>query len=194
MQDVIGGKPDLILASASSRRHQLLKLMNIHYDADVPNVDETVIEQESALVYATRIASLKAKVIWEKKSRSIPVLAADTTISLDGEILGKPNNQEEAHAYLQSLSGCEHHVLTALSLYTNTKIIKNHSISTVKFKRLSEKEISAYSSTKEPLDKAGAYAIQGYAARFIEYFNGSYTGVMGLPLNELGKMLTQIEI
>jgi len=191
MRDTCQAKPDLILASASIRRRQLLKLLNIHYDVHTPNIDEAVIGQEEPLAYVHRIARQKANVVWQKYSTAIPVLAADTSVSFDGEIFGKPSNQEDARISLHALSGCEHQVLTAICLYTDTEVLESSSISKVKFKSLSAMQIEAYCATKEPLGKAGAYAIQGYAATFIEYFHGSYTGVMGLPLHELGKMLTQ---
>ena len=194
MHKAFESKPDLILASASIRRRQLLNLFNIHYDVEVPDIDESVQGQEEPLAYVRRIARQKADLVWGKKSSIIPVLAADTTISFNGEIIGKPSNQEEARECLYSLSGCEHQVLTAICLYTHANVFETHSISTVKFKRLSSMEITTYCNTNEPLDKAGAYAIQGHAATFVEYFNGSYTAVVGLPLRELGGLFDQAKL
>lgn len=194
MQHSIEHKVDLILASASMRRRLLLSLFNIHYDIQAPNIDEAVIAQEAPLSYVRRIARQKANIVWQKDTKPLPVLAADTTVVLNGKIIGKPSNQEDARICLHSLSGREHQILTAICLRTNKKVFEASSISTVKFRQLSLMEIEAYCSTEEPLDKAGAYAIQGRAAAFIEYFYGSYTGVMGLPLYELGKLLARTEL
>jgi septum formation protein len=155
------------------------------------DLDETALQGESPLAYVSRLAQAKATVGWER-SRDLgraPVLAADTAVVLDGRILGKPKGLDDAMAMLLQLSGRTHEVLTAVALRSSSGIEGKVSRSTVTFRPIDPSEARAYWETGEPSDKAGAYAIQGYAAIFISDLQGSYSGVMGLPLFETAALL-----
>ncbi len=184
----------LVLASGSSRRHSLLKRLNLEYSVVVPDVDERVIIDEPATEYVCRIARLKALTAYDFVSNNQSVLAADTIISLSGEIIGKPENAQHAKNILQKLSAEEHAVLTALCLKMQDRIYEAMVVTKVKFKQLTTSQIGAYCLTDEPYDKAGAYAIQGLAASFIEYIFGSYTNVIGLPLSDVCNLLEQANL
>ena len=179
---------DLILASGSSRRCSLLDLLCLRYSVHIPNVDESCLPDEKPSKYVERVARLKAQSIYEKFSKH-SVLAADTIVSSDEIIIGKPNSIQNAKEILHKLSGNMHDVYTAIYLLCSDggyhKLVK----STVKFKVLTDTEIEDYCMTNEPYDKAGAYAIQGAAVRFIEFVSGSYTNVIGLPLLETHEIL-----
>ena len=189
---------DLYLASSSPRRRELLKQIGIKFalisDLDV---DESLRATETPEQYVTRLAHEKAvagfsRIYSAEKDRSLampPVLGADTCIALDGEILGKPVSREEGISMLQLLSDRSHKVLTAICLFDDKQEQQCLSQSIVKFKALELDDIVSYWETGEPVDKAGAYAIQGIAAKFITHLQGSYSGVVGLPLYELAEML-----
>lgn len=193
------GKP-LYLASQSPRRLELLRqigllptvlrLRNNHPRADI---DETPRSGERAFNYVRRLAQEKAEAgllaIGERSLPVLPVVAADTTVTVDGIILGKPVSPEEAIDMLRRYSGRAHSVLTGVAVALNGRIEVVVSESEVQFKALSEHEIAAYVASKEGCDKAGAYGIQGRAAVFIERLSGSYSGVMGLPLFETSELL-----
>lgn len=185
---------ELILASASSRRCELLDQLGILYTSNVPNVDESRGAQEEPASYVQRMAHTKAEVVWTNSTAKLPVLAADTIIALDGSVIGKPRNRQDAEHSLMMLSGREHQVLTALCLWTKQEVYESMVKTIVKFRDISSSEIQAYCSTQEPYDKAGAYAIQGLAASFVEYISGSYTGVIGLPLPELRALLQRANL
>jgi septum formation protein len=185
---------EFILASGSSRRHSLLNRLNQKYSICVPNINEAVLAGEAASEYVCRMARTKALVIYQTLPSKLAVFAADTIISLDGEIIGKPDSREQANRILQKMSATEHEVLTALCL--NTKFDRFEMIvrTKVKFRMLTAHEIGRYCTTEEPYDKAGAYAIQGLGASFVEYFTGSYTNVIGLPLFEAWELLKQANL
>jgi len=183
----------LILASASCRRGELLEKIGINYKRIVPNIDENPLSTESAMNYVRRLAYNKAQNIWKSSKMTFPVLGADTIISLNDSILGKPRDTFDAVSCLKKLSGREHQVITGLCIWTNIRSYDSLVETSVKFRVLTTSEINAYCSTDEPYDKAGSYAIQGQASNFIEYVSGSYTNVMGLPLKELRVLLTQAE-
>ncbi len=185
---------ELILASASSRRCDLLDQLGILYTSHVPNVDETQGVQEEPAIYVQRMAHTKAEVVWTNSTAKLPVLAADTVIALDGAVIGKPRDRQDAEHSLMMLSGREHNVLTALCLWTKHGVYESMVETIVKFREISFSEIQAYCSTQEPYDKAGAYAIQGLAASFVEYISGSYTGVIGLPLSELCTLIQRANL
>lgn len=185
---------ELVLASGSSRRHSLLNQLNLEYRVVVPNVDEVVFAGELAAEYVCRIAKLKAEGVYEIVSANESILAADTIISLRGEIIGKPTDTQHAENILQKLSAVEHEVLTALCLKIQDRYYEATVVTKVKFKQLTKSQIVAYCLTNEPYDKAGAYAIQGLAATFVEYIFGSYTNVMGLPLFDVCKLLNQANL
>ena len=178
---------DLILASASPRRKQLLQdaIPGIHLIIEPADIDETRHPNEDAEAFVKRMAFEKARHVAEKhKDESHLVLAADTIVVHRNEILGKPVNAEHARQMLESLSNEQHVVMTAVSLiyrgYQKVFVTKT----TVKFARLSPERIQSYIDSGEPMDKAGAYGIQGKAAGFVEWIQGSYTCVVGLPLAE----------
>ncbi len=190
---------DLYLASTSPRRRELLKQIGIEFELiNKLDVDESLQHGEIPEHYACRLAEEKARagfaLLPVDELSSIPVLGADTCIAIDGEILGKPADREDCIAILQRLSGRSHQVLTAISLYDGEDVRQALSISTVTFKSLQLEEIENYWESGEPLDKAGAYAIQGIAAQFIADLQGSYSGVVGLPLYELRELLGGLKI
>lgn len=182
---------EIILASASSRRGELLDQIGIKYKQIVPTIDEKPLRYETPADYVTRIACNKAKAVWMLSAKQLPVLGADTIITLDGSIVGKPLNQQDAENSLKNLSGREHQAVTGLCLWASEGTYDAMVETTVKFRVIKVAEIQAYCSTIEPYDKAGAYAIQGEAGNFVEYISGSYTGVVGLPLKELCVLLYQ---
>jgi len=151
-------------------------------------VDETPRPNELPRDYVQRMAREKALAVW-RIDDSLPVLAADTTVVLDGVMYGKPRDRDDALGMLSRLSGRTHEVLTAVALATRRDIAVRLNVSEVTFRTLSEAECAAYYATGEPLDKAGAYAIQGLAAVFIESVKGSHSGVVGLPLFETAELL-----
>jgi septum formation protein len=181
----------IYLASGSPRRRELLQQIGVSFQLVGADLDETALQGESALAYVSRLAQAKATVGWERSRNSggAPVLAADTAVVLDGRILGKPKGLNDAMAMLLELSGRAHEVLTAVALRTAGGIEAKVSRSTVTFRSIDRSEARAYWETGEPSDKAGAYAIQGYAAIFISDLKGSYSGVMGLPLFETAALL-----
>ena len=181
----------IYLASTSPRRKQLLEQIGIDFETIDIDIDETWDGREPAKTYVKRIALEKARAAKSKIQNNLPVLAADTSVVLDNLILGKAENKEDAINMLEQLSGRTHHVYTAVALITETEQVCLN-ISHVSFRPLSKSDILEYCETEEPLGKAGAYAIQGKAAAFIERLEGSYSGVMGLPLYELAKMLKTI--
>ncbi|HKB82191.1 MAG TPA: Maf family protein [Burkholderiales bacterium] len=189
--------PDFIyLASGSPRRRELLQQIGVSFRVIGAELDETAREGESAAAYVSRLAEAKAAVGWEGSRdlrggnlRGAPVLAADTAVVLEGEILGKPADMNDAIAMLRKLSGRAHQVLTAVALRTVGGLEVRVSRSSVTFRSIGPGEARAYWDTGEPRDKAGAYAIQGYAAVFIADLKGSYSGVMGLPLFETAELL-----
>jgi septum formation protein len=181
----------IYLASGSPRRRELLQQIGVSFQVIGTDLDETALQGESPLAYVSRLAQAKATVGWER-SRDLgraPVLAADTAVVLDGRILGKPKGLDDAMAMLLELSGRTHEVLTAVALRSSSGTEGKVSRSTVTFRSIDPSEARAYWETGEPSDKAGAYAIQGYAAIFISDLQGSYSGVMGLPLFETAALL-----
>lgn len=178
------------LASRSPRRAELLQQLGINFEVVPADIDETVRSGEEPVEYALRMALEKARVAAVKtESRSIPVLGADTTVVVDGNILGKPESKQEAIAMLRTLSDTTHEVFSAVALVGGGSELTDISRTEVKFRRLSNAELEAYWALGESADKAGGYGIQGYAALFIEQITGSYSGVMGLPLFETGRLL-----
>jgi len=190
---------DLYLASESPRRRELLKQIGIRFEL-ISNldVDESCRDAETPEQYVCRLAKEKARVGYAEldirtENRKVPVLGADTCIDIGGKTLGKPADREEGIAMLQQLSGHSHQVLTAICLYDGYINLQALSRTTVMFKELELPEIEQYWDSSEPADKAGAYAIQGVAAKFIVDLHGSYSGVVGLPLHELSQLLDEFE-
>lgn len=190
----------LYLASQSPRRLALLRqiglaptVLPLRQTPPHADVDETPLPGEPARDYVVRIAGLKAqaamKAVAERRLPAWPIVAADTTVTLDGEILGKPRDAAEASAWLRRYSGRSHTVLTAVAVAHRGQVRMAVSESTVHFGHLSAQEIACYVASGEPFDKAGGYGIQGLAAAFIKHLAGSYSGVMGLPLYETVELL-----
>ncbi len=179
------------LASGSPRRRELLQQIGVRFRVLDAAVDETVLQGDSARDYVGRLAAAKAAAGWHRRGPAdAPVLGADTAVVLDGKILGKPRDRPDAEAMLAQLSGRTHEVLTAVALHTGPGSDLRISHSWVRFRPLQGPEIRAYWDTGEPCDKAGAYAIQGYAAVFVAELRGSFSGVMGLPLFETAQLLS----
>ncbi|MDR1368157.1 MAG: Maf family nucleotide pyrophosphatase [Candidatus Accumulibacter sp.] len=191
----------LYLASRSPRRRELLSQIGVCFDSLVfrgpprndNEVDERPLGSEMPADCVQRLARAKAlhglRLVQQRKMTVQPVLSADTVIEFDGEIIGKPLDAVDAVEILKRLSGRLHRVLTAVTLSDETRIESVLSVSEVGFCALSEGEIRRYVESGDPMDKAGAYGIQGYAALFVEHLSGSYSGVMGLPLFETGQLL-----
>jgi septum formation protein len=179
--------PILCLASVSPRRRELLSQIGVPHIVAGADIDEAVLPGEAPRDYVTRLAREKALAV--QRGQALPVLAADTTVVLDGKVFGKPRDREDAIGMLSALSGRTHEVLTAVALCSANAVTQRLSASLVHFRTISRDECAAYWETGEPRDKAGGYAIQGLGAVFVESLNGSYSGVMGLPLFETGEML-----
>jgi septum formation protein len=196
----------IYLASKSPRRRELLRQIGVEFEllmlrndaARGPDVSELELPDELAADYVARVASEKAAFAWNiVQSRRLPlrpVLAADTTVTIDGKILGKPASREAAIEMLESLSGRTHQVLTSVAVHYTNMAEQVTQVSDVRFAKLSMASIKAYCATTEPYDKAGGYGIQGLAALFVEHIEGSHSGIVGLPLFETAQLLRQAGI
>ena len=180
----------IILASASPRRRELLEQINVRYSVCAVAIDETPLTGELPLAYVQRVAAEKSAACLAKLQSHKPILAADTAVVLGEVIMGKPKDKEDALTMLRLLSGKTHQVYSAISLRgaTHSQAV---SITDVTFKNLTEQEILDYWHSGEPQDKAGAYAIQGKGSVFVSAINGSFSGVVGLPLFETAQLLMQ---
>ncbi len=199
-------KNRVYLASRSLRRRELLKQIGVNFELlllrETPprgvDIDETPLPNESPSDYACRIAKAKAEAGWiqliQRRIPLLPVLAADTVVSLKGRIFGKPENSAHAEEMLTALSGQTHEVLTAVAMTELDRVRVHLSTTSVQFRDISKREIRAYLAVNEAHDKAGAYAIQGVAAIFIAKISGSYSGVMGLPLFETARLLEEFGV
>jgi septum formation protein len=188
------GEPRILLASASPRRSELLRQVGIAHAVRPVDVDESVRADEAPAAYVLRLAEAKAAALWRQLApgERRPVLAADTTVALEGEIFGKPGSLADARTMLGRLSGRTHSVHTAIALLHAEGSAARVSSSTVTFRELTPAEIDWYWHTGEPADKAGGYAVQGRAAAFISHIAGSYSGIMGLPLFETWELLAPV--
>lgn len=184
----------IYLASQSPRRRELLAQIGVRFDVISVDVPEKRQPGEVAAQFVERLALDKARAGWQRSSQDRPVLGADTIVVLDDEVLGKPLDHADAESMLARLSGREHQVMTAVALVRAESEAMRLSISRVRFRDITAGECQAYAATGEPDDKAGAYAIQGQAAIFIEHLEGSYSGVMGLPLFETTDLLKEFGI
>ena len=196
--------PLLYLASKSPRRQALLRQLGIEFETlllrEAVGRDRDVVEEardaEPASHYVERIARTKAQVGWQRmqnrKLAERPVLGADTEVLLDGEVFGKPRDADDAIRMMKRLSGRTHQVMTAVAIRFRDVTEVDLSISKVTLRRLAAAEVERYVATGEPLDKAGGYAVQGRAAGFIARIEGSYTGIVGLPLCETATLLARI--
>jgi septum formation protein len=197
----------LVLASASPRRRQLLAQAGFTFEVRPAHIPEDTRHGEDPIVYVTRLAREKAQVVFNQITAnaaseavdaatsgaidisSLAVLGADTTVTLDGQILGKPEDPDDAARILRMLSGRSHRVVTGVALVTQAAVEVAAEVTAVQFLTLSDEEIAAYVASGEPMDKAGAYGIQGQAARWIPRVEGCYFNVMGLPLALVATML-----
>lgn len=180
-----------ILASGSPRRRELLEAAGLRFVVDPASIDETPLEGEAPVAYVARLAIAKAREVLPRHSRDV-VLGADTTVVLDGEIFGKPVADAEATAMLRKLSGRTHDVFTGIALVTTDGERSTVERTTVAMAALSDEEIGWYVASGEPRDRAGAYAIQGLASRFIQRVEGSYSNVVGLPVAAVLQLLREM--
>lgn len=179
----------LLLASASPRRREMLERVGLSFAVAPAEVDESILAGESVAKAAQRLAGLKARAA--KRGSNQAVLAADTLVALDREILGKPAGEAEARDMLTMLSGREHQVVTGYCLLDGQDETIGLGVSQVRFRDLGRAEIAAYVASGEPLDKAGAYGVQGMGAAFVKEVSGSYTNVVGLPLAAVLELMLQ---
>jgi septum formation protein len=183
----------IILASQSPRRRELLTLIGLAHDVMPADLDETVWPGEEPVAHAERLARSKAEAVAAREGGSV-VIGADTIVVLDGDILGKPNDDVEAATTLRRLSGRTHTVHTAVAVARNGQTVSGVESVEVTFRPLSDAQITTYVATGEPMDKAGAYGIQGYGAVIVERVHGDYFAVMGLALGRLVALLDQVGV
>ena len=181
---------ELILASQSPRRKELLGLFGLPFVIRVADIDETMEKTASAYDEVARVSREKAMAV--ERARGDIVVAADTIVVCENKVLGKPHSREEAMQMLRLLSGRDHQVMTGMTVLRDEKCLSCTQVTDIHFRELSQKEIAAYVATGEPMDKAGAYGIQGGAALFAEKMVGDYYNVMGLPVCKLRILLEQI--
>ena len=184
----------LVLASASPRRRELLTQAGFSFTVHPAHIPEDPLPGEDAIAYVTRLAREKAEAVFHELSSKMPappqvVLGADTTVTLDNQILAKPADPADAARMLRQLSGRTHHVITGVAVVSRRSTEVAAEVTAVRFLALSDEEIESYIATREPMDKAGAYAIQGRAARWIPRIEGCYFNVVGLPLSLVSTMI-----
>ena len=182
----------LYLASSSPRRSALLKMAGYDFTVAPAHVSETVLHGTPAMQIVEQLSARKAKSI-AKLLPADTILAADTLVVLRGRILGKPKNEESAKAMLKLLSGNVHQVYTGYTVIRGTKFLSGHEVTSVEFYPLSQDEIDRYVATGEPMDKAGAYGIQGKGALFVRRINGDFYNIVGLPVAKISRILTEVE-
>lgn len=178
----------IVLASASPRRAELLRQIGLSFEVRPADIDETPGAGESAVHYVERLAREKALAVHATEPNSI-VVGSDTSVVLGGQILGKPRNREDAADMLRQLSGITHQVMTAVAIVSRNTCESRVAVTEVRFRRLSDEEIDAYVASGESMDKAGGYGIQGRGGIFVEELRGSYSAVVGLPLQETAELL-----
>ncbi|ELY7391596.1 septum formation inhibitor Maf [Cronobacter universalis] len=182
---------DLYLASGSPRRQELLGMLGVTFERLVPGVEEQRAPQEAPQDYVTRLARDKARAGVALAARDLPVLGADTIVVLDGDVLEKPRDAAHAADMLRRLSGQTHEVMTAVALADKQRVRERLVITRVTFRALTAQDIAAYVESGEPMDKAGAYGIQGLGGCFVRRIEGSYHAVVGLPLVETWELLSE---
>ena len=180
----------IILASQSPRRKELLGLFHIPFTVRVADIDETMDETKPPFEEVSRVSRLKAEAVCREQGDV--VIAADTIVVCRGKVLGKPRTEEEAKAMLTLLSGRDHQVMTGMTVLRGETVLTCTEVTDIHFRALSRREIEAYVASQEPMDKAGAYGIQGGAALFAEKMVGDYYNVMGLPVCKLWQLLREI--
>lgn len=181
---------EIILASASPRRKEILQNTKLKFEIEKSDIEEIILENESPEDMVVRLAYEKAFDV-AKKNKDKLVIGADTIVALDNEVLGKPKDKKEAYQMIKRLSNKTHKVITGISLINlkENKVIKDYVVSCVTFKDLSEDSIKDYINTNESLDKAGAYGIQGYGALLVKTIQGDYFNIVGLPISRLSDLL-----
>ncbi|MDA9557968.1 Maf family nucleotide pyrophosphatase [Vibrio sp.] len=183
---------NIILASQSPRRQELLKQLSYSFSIDSANVPEQQRSHESAIDYVQRLSQEKAAAVMDKHiGQQATIIGADTIVVCQGKVLEKPENYEHSKEMLLMLSGQKHQVMTAVTVLSEVKKKTKVVTTNVHFRALNDEEIKWYWSTKEPMDKAGSYAIQGLGGRFITHIEGSYYAVVGLPLYETEQLLKE---
>ena len=184
-----GSLVPVVLASQSPRRRQLLELVGIDHEVRPANIDERYFDGEEPRAHAVRLARGKAEAIVAPDAVTI---GSDTIVVVDGDVLGKPGDADDAARMLRRLSGRSHTVITAVAVQWHQRLVSDAEEVGVTFRELSDSDIRAYIATGEPMDKAGAYGIQGYGATIVERVDGDYFAVMGLPLNRLARLLESL--
>lgn len=180
---------DIILASGSPRRKELLTQMGLSYRVMVSDADETVDHSLSPADQVALISRRKAEAVAAQAGQEALIIAADTIVALDGAIMGKPHSRDEAVQMLSTLQGRTHQVYTGLTLRQGNRVVTETECTAVTFRPMTGSEIEAYVASGEPMDKAGAYGIQGLGGVFVEGIHGDYFNVMGLPICRLGMLL-----
>lgn len=183
----------IYLASASPRRRELLTQLNVEFLQFSVDADESILENEVAIKHVERLARLKAQSGVALGYHDRPVLGSDTIVVINGEILGKPKNKQDALVMLTKLSGQTHQVMTAIAVADEKNVLSEVVVTDVTFKVLNAAEIEAYWHSGEPEDKAGSYGIQGLGGRFVSHLSGSYFAVVGLPLFETERLLLRFQ-
>jgi septum formation protein len=186
--------PNLLLASASPRRSDLLNQMGVSFEVLAVDIDESRQGDESPVDYVSRLAMEKAKAGFARQDGQLPSLGADTIVVFDGQIFGKPRDQQHAETMLMALSGKVHSVFTAVAIDNGSGTALAVSETRVEFRTISQSECLIYWQSGEPQGKAGAYAIQGRGGVFVEKLEGSYSGVVGLPLAETEQLLNKFSV
>ena len=183
-------KQSILLASASPRRRELLKQLDVTFTVSAANIDESIMPAEATEEYVSRMARQKALAGLEQTMGLMPALGSDTIVLLDGKILCKPESRAEAESMLHSLSEQTHHVYSSVALALQPdNVLETLNITAVTFGKMPADWIKKYCQSDEPMDKAGAYAVQGGTGQYIRRIEGSYSGVMGLPLFETAELL-----
>jgi septum formation protein len=185
---------DLILASASPRRSELLDQIGVRFTILAADIDESRLHNESPEDYVARLAVEKSRAGFSRQDRALPSLGADTIVVCDQQIFGKPKDQADAAAMLMALSGKVHTVMSAVSVSQGPCSSSRLTKTLVRFRTISQSECQTYWQTGEPQGKAGGYAIQGRGAVFVDHIEGSYSGVVGLPLSETAEILSEFGI
>lgn len=186
---------NIILASQSPRRKELLERMGIRsFKTISPDIDERAFDGLSPAELVETLSREKSRAVAERAGDEDIIIAADTVVALDGAILGKPEDETDAFKMLTLLSGVRHQVYTGVTVRRGGECVTEHEVTDVSFRELSEEEIERYISTGEPMDKAGAYGIQGYGALLVEGISGDYYNVMGLPVCRLGRILARFGV
>ena len=189
------GTMEIILASGSPRRRELLERMGVReFTVMSPDADESLEEGLPPAEQVERLSRRKAEAVAAQAGADTLIIAADTVVALDGAILGKPADEEEAFRMLSALSGVRHQVYTGVTVTRNGKTLTRHEVTSVDFRALEAEEVELYIATGECMDKAGAYGIQGYGALLIEGINGDYYNVVGLPVVCLARMLKEFGV